>query len=467
MVDYYDKLFKLCGYEEEELNNDRERIEEVLRRVDLRPEDMPAAESWLKENHDVSLSGVRMALRIWLKELVDMVLAKDEGKKLLFYGFPTIPGPAAAIASSTEEIVCMCPDAILAYTTGNIFHKTVPIIESGEMNGLPPGHSLCSLQQTRVGGLARGIIPVPDLVLTSSYYCDMGSKTDELLHERYGHPAIYIDGSMDSGWGEFPDYDRERIKFLGGEINNALDRVEDILGIKVTEKARIEGALRNREVFKALNKLIRLMRDADPQPVSMVEVDMMRRISHASGSRRVITELPDAINVLIKEIEERMDRGIGIVKKGAPRIATIFLSYSDPGITHMIENQGLAIPVSLLDLVNEKHKKSPSAIEGEALAEAEMEAGIFYGNCGFIFRATEALKDSNLDGFIWNYLYNCRPLTQMSHLLVQYAEKETDIPILSLESDLVDSRTYGSEAMKTRVETFAEMLKARKASLKS
>ena len=39
-----------------------------------------------------------------------------------------------------------------------------------------------------------GIIPVADTVLTSSYYCDIGSKTDELLHE------IYVAISPVCGW---------------------------------------------------------------------------------------------------------------------------------------------------------------------------------------------------------------------------------------------------------------------------
>jgi benzoyl-CoA reductase/2-hydroxyglutaryl-CoA dehydratase subunit BcrC/BadD/HgdB len=55
----------------------------------------------------------------------------------------------------------------------------------------------------------------------------------------------------------------------------------------------------------------------------------------------------------------------------------------------------------------------------------------------------------------------------MSHLLIQHAAKETDIPILSLESDLADDRTYSAESQRTRVETYAEMLKARKAATKN
>jgi benzoyl-CoA reductase/2-hydroxyglutaryl-CoA dehydratase subunit BcrC/BadD/HgdB len=464
MASYYDKLLKLCGFDDEEINKERLRIEKVFQRLELVPEDMKTAESWLQQNHDMTLVGVRKILRLWIKELIDMVLAKEEGKKLLFYGFPTIPGPSAAISSASSEIYCVCPDGVLAFTLGHIFNKVSSILEAGEQNGLPPGHSLCSLQQTRVGGLAKGIIPVPDMVLTSSYYCDMGSKTDELIHERYGHPAVYVDGCMDSRWDEFPDCLPERINFLGAELNKALDKVKDILGVEVTEEARRAGASRNSDIMKAVNELVLLMKDADPQPISMIEVDMAKMLAHASGSRRVIKELAGAINTLNDEVKERINKGIGIVEKGAPRVAILFLHLSDPSITRMIENSGLSIPVLVLDLVSAKHKKTPSIISGEILAEAEMKTGIFYGSSGFIKRSAEALKDSHLDGVIWNYLYNCHPLTQMSHLFKQFVEKETGIPILPLESDLVDSRVYSAEAQRNKVETFAEILRARKSS---
>ena len=359
----------------------------------------------------------------------------------------------------------MCPDALLAVTMGHIFNKINSIIEAAEQNGLPPGHSLCSLQQTRLGGLVKGIIPVPDMVLTSSYYCDMGSKADELLHEKYGHPAIYIDGSMDSRWGEFPDYDPERVNFLGGEVDMALDKVRDILGVEVTEEARKEGATRNRDIVKELYKLVKLVKDADPQPVSMVELDLVKNLTLASGSRRVVNELAGAIRILNDEVRDRIEKGIGIVEKGTPRVATRVLNVGDPTITHMIESH-LSIPVLLLDLLNEKYKKPVNIVSGVPLAADEMNIGIFYGNCGFISRAVESLKDSHLDGFIWNYLYNCHPQAQMSHLFVDFAEKHLDMPILSLESDLVDGRTYSAEAMRTRIETFAEILRAKKSAVK-
>jgi benzoyl-CoA reductase/2-hydroxyglutaryl-CoA dehydratase subunit BcrC/BadD/HgdB len=69
----------------------------------------------------------------------------------------------------------------------------------------------------------------------------------------------------------------------------------------------------------------------------------------------------------------------------------------------------------------------------------------------------------SLDGVIFNYQFNCRPSAQTSHSLKKWVEEHTSIPVLPLEGDLYDSRSYSASAMRTRVETFAEMLKSRKA----
>jgi benzoyl-CoA reductase/2-hydroxyglutaryl-CoA dehydratase subunit BcrC/BadD/HgdB len=42
-------------------------------------------------------------------------------------------------------------------------------------------------------------------------------------------------------------------------------------------------------------------------------------------------------------------------------------------------------------------------------------------------------------------------------------EETTGIPVMSLEIDAYDSRNYSAAALRTRVEAFAEMLRARKA----
>jgi len=462
MAEYYDELLKLCGFDDDEIDRERPRIEKAFQKLGIVPEDMEPAQSWVRQNHDVELLGVRKLLAAWLKELIDVVLARDEGKKVLYYGFPTISGPGMAIAAASDDIHASCPDVVLCHTMGQIFNKLNPILEAGEENGLPPGHGLCSLQQIRVGAMAMGIIPVPDMVLTSSYYCDAGSKTDELLHERYGHPAFYVDGSMDSAWGEFPGYLPQRVEFLGAELDQLFIDAKKILGAEVTREVWDRTMSVSRQLYSGISQLAGLMK-ADPMPVSQTAVGLATWLSSGSVGR-AITEGPGAIAVLNEEVKKRVDEGIGVVEKGAPRVITLITNYSDASITRMIENCGLALCGTVYSAPVPKREGPPVAYKslGEEIADREMIIGNYHSSYGIVKRCAKAIKDLNVDGLIFNYLFNCRPLAQPSHFLKKWVEENTGIPTLSLEADNYDSRSYGAETLRTRVETFAELLRAKK-----
>ena len=469
MANYYGELLKLCGFEDDEISKEKPRIDKVFQKLELGLEDMKTAEKWVRQNHDIELLGVRKLLRAWLLELLDLVLAREEGKKLVYYGFPSIPGPGMAIKAAGESagvnLYVACPDVILCHTLGQIFNKLTPVLEAGEENGLPPGHGLCSLQQIRVGGMAKGIISVPDLVTGSSYFCDMGSKADELLHERYGHRAIYVDGSMDSGWGEYPDYLPERVEFLGAQLNKLFDTVNEVLGVEVNQEAWDKAMSISRELYGALGRLTRLM-TADPMPISAVEMGLALQLT-AGSTGRAMTEGPEAVSILCDEVEKRVEQGIGVLDKGAPRVLTFSAHFSDPSIMHMMENVGLAMSATLVTVPPKKHPPTTYTTLGEIRAEREMRDGHYHSNFGLAKRFEEAVTDLKVDGVLWAYLYNCRPLAQTSHTVKGWVEKTTGVPVLALEIDMYDSRNYSTAALRTRVEAFAEMLRARKAATKA
>jgi len=462
VADYYDELLELCGFEAEEINRERPRIEKVFQRLELGPLDIKPAEEWVRQNHDVELMGVRKILAIWLRELFDLVLAKDEGKKIVYFGFPTMPGPGMTIAAASDNVYCACPDVVLCHTLGQIFNKLTPVLEAGEQNGLPPGHGLCTLQAIRVGGMAKGIIPVPDMVITSSYYCDMGSKTDELLHERYGHPAVYVDGSMDSKWGEFPSFQPERVEYWGGQLNKLITQTKEILGLDLTPDLWDKALSSNKEIRTEVRKLSEMMK-ADPQPLSLVEMELATLLIAGSTGEAMIYGA-EAVATLNQGVKERIDRGIGVVEKGAPRVMVFLASFSDPRIMHMIENTGLACPVMLNSApLRMEPWQTTYTTTGEIRAEMQLKVGIYHSSYAMAKRWAEVVEDFNLDGSIWGYQYNCRPLALPSHFLPKFVEETTGLPAISLEMDYYDSRNYSAEALRTRVETFAEMLRARKA----
>jgi len=466
MSHYYDEMLHLCGFEDEEIRRESSRIERAFQKLGLEPEDMEKAKGWVKENHEVELLGVRRILRAWLLELFDLVLAREEGKKVVYYGFPSIEGPGMAIKTAAGDgLYCACPDAILCHTLGQIFNKLTPILEAGEQNGLPPGHGLCSLQQVRNGGMAKGIIPVPDLVTGSSYYCDMGSKADELMHEKYGHRAIYVDGSMDSKWGEFPKYPQERVDYFGNQLNKLFATVKEVVGVEVNREVWNNAMATGIDLARAVAQLQQLV-NADPMPISSAEVELAMMLPAASTGR-ARSEGPEAINMLCQDVKQMVEKGSGVVEKGVPQVMTFLPSFSDPSIAHMMEDTGLAIKVIPASLSLSLDETTPQSTLGEEIADRQLKMGAYHSSFGVVKIVENAVRVLKLDGLIWSYLYNCRPLAMTSHFLKKWVEETTGIPTLALEMDIYDSRNYSAGTLRTKVEAFAEMLRARKAMAKA
>ena len=461
MANYYDNLLHLCGFEDDEIEKEKSRIDRSFQKLDLGPEDMKRAGDWVSQNHEVELLGIRKVLRAWLLELFDLVLARDEGKKIVYYGFPSIQGPGMAIKTAGGDgVYCACPDAVLCHTLGQIFNKLNPILEAAERGGLPPGHGLCSLQQVRVGAMAKGIIPIPDLITGSSYFCDMGSKTDELLHEKYGHKAIYVDGSMDSRWGEFPDYSPQRVEFLGAQLNKLFATVKEVLGVEVNSEVWKKAMVTGMDLGRALGQLQQLV-SSDPMPISSVELELALMLTGASTGRSM-TEGPEAIKILCQDVKQRVEKGIGVIEKGAPVVMCFLPSFSDPSIGHMIEDAGLAMSASSSSVIPPLDAATPQPTLGEEIADRQLMIGPYHSTHGLVKLMEHAVKATQVDGLIWNYLYNCRPMALTSQLLKKWIEETTGVPTLSLESDIYDSRSYSAGTLKTKVEAFAEMLRARK-----
>ncbi len=466
-MNYYDELFLLCGYEPEELEDDRPRIETVLKKLDLGPEDMVNAIAYVNKNHEVSLLGLRKILSGWLKELIDLVLAKEEGKKIVYFELPAIFGPQWILKASSDNVYAVTPDMIFGATMGQIFNKEAPIFEAGEVNGMPPGHGLCTLWTHKAGALAKGLYPVPDIVLASSYMCDMGSKGCDYLTELYGVPIAYVDNCPDYEWGKYPDFTPETIKYFGGEIDRALKLIEDTIGVQIQEDG-LECSMGIIGEFLGLFAELGQLIAADPQPFSSATLNLIGGMIVGSTGRCVKAGM-EGMKILIEEVRQRVEAGIGVVEKGAPKVILFIYSGSDPGLARMMEEY-VAIPASFVAFY--PIVQPPGVVldmnqyktVGEKIAAMELVNGMFHSGYSQVKKfelIVNSLRDK-VDGVIWTIIYHCRPASITSHTMKTFMEENTDLPVLTLELDLFDSRYYNAETMRTKIETFAEMLKQRK-----
>ena len=457
----YTELFKLCGFEAEEIERERPRIDKTFEIVGIRVGDIERAEDRIKKYFDIELLGVRKVLGLWLKQLIDLALAREERKSLVYICFPPAARHGLAAMLTSEEVYCHSPEIVIDVVLGQIFGKIDPILEAAEDHGMPPGLAMCSLNQARLGAIVNGIAPIPNVTLTSGQFCDQSPKTDELLHEVYGIPNIFVDACIDSPWDEYPEISLRRVQYYAGELTRAREKLQDALGFEISEEARTEAIRGYAKLWWAMQQVWELNRN-DPVPISQADLGLFYWMI-ACPERRALQDGLQAIGTLAREVKQRVDAGRGVVEKGAPRVAWMASHATDPSIPRMFEEVGLAIPVSVFGWISPiEMVKSKFTAPDERIAEAELRFGFYHSTSAAIFRFKEICKAWDVDGLLDAYSFSCRASSFYPLMIKRAMEQELGIPVLALECDLYDTRDYSTEALRTRVETFAEMLRAKK-----
>ena len=460
---YYSNLLKLCGWEEEQIAQEKPRLDEAFGILDLEPEGMERALERVTEGYDIDLLGVRKALGVWIGGLVDVVLSKQEGKKVVYYSYPPLGGLGGRISAIGKgEILCVCPEFILDIALGAIFDKIDPIMETGEENALPPGRALCAMNKIRIGAISKGIIPVPDLLLASSFYCDQGGQTDEWLREVYGIPWVVMDNIMDSAWDEFPNLTPQRISYMAAEIETGWNEAAKILGQNPDEGDWDEYAELYSRFVAGIAKTNNAMK-ADPPPISQSNLQIVRFLRNATSYDR-FPEALGAIETLIPELEERVQKEEGPLPKGSPRVTSFMIPQRDQSVANLIEKAGIAIPVTFLSYDAYISMLDPTYTSiAEKSAQTELSRGLYHGTSAIVYWIKKAVEDFDLDGVLWTQPIHCRPMASSGFLLKKAIEEELGVPVLNLEVDWYDNRVFSGETMRTKIETFGHLLAAKTA----
>ena len=63
----YTELFKLCGFEPDEIERERPRIDKAFNTLGIEEEDINRGEKRLRRYLDIELLGVRRFLGIWMR----------------------------------------------------------------------------------------------------------------------------------------------------------------------------------------------------------------------------------------------------------------------------------------------------------------------------------------------------------------------------------------------------------------
>lgn len=450
------ELLTLCDYTPEEIESESARIARAFERWDINSDDIARAEARIRRYFDINLIGMRKFLGIWLREFVDMTLAKDEGKSVIYLSYPPLGPLASGLADMADDVYCGIPETIILSVMGQMFGKLEPVLLEAEKFWMPPGQANCELVAARLGAILSGSIPAPTLLLPNGVTCDQVGKVDEILNELYGVPVAHVDSGFSVESTPPPHTEEGRVQYLATELQRVAMSIKALTGRELDEKTLAAG----RAKFRALRQIYYEIQDllrADPVPMSTKDFGIIG-VLMSSYVKQAILRGADAGSTLVAELKQRVMKGEGILPKGAPRVLIVFPHMGDPAVTEVIENTGLVIAASSRSLSADK---APLQYEGtwERAAELILRRG------GSVMAMATQMRDLaveyKVDGVIVNTISQCRVYNLHPIKTKQLIEAELGIPVLALEHDPYDSREYTLEHFRSRVEPFAEVLRSR------
>jgi len=454
------ELLELCGYDEQEIESELPRVEKAFNKLGITVDDIERGKQRLSKYYDVELKGVRKALRLILRELVDALLVRDEGMKNVIYGFmaPGFDLLSSALVTKSRDVFSIHHSWAFQIFVGCVFGKIVPILEEAERKWLKAGMvAHCANLKTLVGPLTLGMYPKPDLLVTTGLLCETSPKTVDLFHEFYDIPVWYVDACQDRTSGEYPE-PSERVAISAAKsLKRLAERIQEVVGFEITDDMLLEVQDAKGKMGEAFGRIRDLIANSAPLPLSPAHENIWMCLNVLALSIDGITEATEAVDTLYEELQERVAKGLGVVEKEAPRVlATLPMGQTDPRLEHLACEVGIAIvatdrnlEVSIKEIPEDPYMRFGIGMQVGAMhVPPAMRIPLLIEGC----------KKLNIDGVLDRFHVGCRAVAGDALLIENAIKKELGIPVMLLEWENFDPRVYKHEEYKKRMEIFKMMM---------
>lgn len=464
------ELLKLAGFEGEDLE---EILPDWLKAVDavgLSDEDIRyAKDEYIPSNWDIQYMGIRKLMGAYFRELVEIYRTQQyraEGKPIIYGILPAIMTPYHALKNAaTGGAYVGFPDLMLVTILNGFFHKADVLLNYAEELGFTYGCRHCPLNKTRLAGYAKGLIAPPDIIWSFGFNCDEGPKTDEMIQCLINEKWNYIVSRIphDTNFGHKDDEDEHRVRYLASVLKEDMAKVSEITGVYPTEDD-INLALKDsaRVMFK-VSTLVGLVCKSDPIPLGGNCLPLFQEVA-CMPFNCGLKYMEEALDITIAEVRQAIKQGKGILPKGAPKLGSYFEPFCIPWVDRIFRENGVATTFSEC-MTPSKSMLSPAKFTEDAylsMAESWLRKALGQ-NMGYeIESMVEKVEANKPDGMIMGFFDFDRWLGAHHKMCAEIVEKRTGVPHYYIESDFWDDRDYSEEALRTRIESIAQVVHLRK-----
>jgi benzoyl-CoA reductase subunit B len=339
------------------------------------------------------------------------------------------------------------------------------------------GHSedVCTYVKCDIGMLKSGNIgptgvslPKPDLLLLSYTGCFTFMKWFELLAQEYGCPVVMLHVPYQADGRITAEMRRYVVDQLEREVIPALERVAG--------KTLDRGELSRRLALsrQAEDDLCAVWESAKHRP-SPID-GYFGGVYYIGPIFSAFRGTQDAVRyyaMLRREVEERIRLGLGPVTPDGPASDERFrlVVEGPPNWTHffdfwrMFSRESATVVASTYTRVGGLYDTGFRHDPDDPLGTLADYCLGCYTNLGLPTRTqllADYIRDYQADGFLINSVKSCNSFSAGQLLILRELEKRTGVPGGFVESDLVDPRYFGKANIENRLQSYLQMLEARR-----
>lgn len=321
---------------------------------------------------------------------------------------------------------------------------------------------LCSYARTDLGSLFSGRTPVgrlprPDLLVACTNICQTVLFWYRVLAEHFGVPLVIIDTPFIYG-EQAPAH---ALDYVGTQIDEAIAIAERVARRALREESFERVATRSRRATELWLEILQRNQHL-PAPISAFDqFVLMAPIVELRGQAATV----DFYAAMLREVDERIERGVGSVRDEKYRVLwdNLPIWYRLRAVAELLAERHIAVVASTY--TNAWGELAPfldPACPRESMIRAYTYPILNRGT-GHKLNVMQGMMDYyHLDGVILHSDRSCKPyslgqMDQRDHLAGCLRR-----PALLLDGDHNDMRVYADEQAATRLTAFAEMLEAQR-----
>jgi len=392
----------------------------------------------MQQQAETVLSERESAGSLWLSEWGKLFLkAYEPDRKVVYtsiYAFPMELVAAFDVVPFDFEIAA----AMIASTENG-----VPTMREAEDRGY--SMEVCSFHRAALGASFNGYFPAPDLLLTTSYYCDQKMKANEILSLLQGKESFLLsvpaEVTVDS-----VAYVEEQLRRIAGKLG-------EITGKNLDEDRLKEAVRSSNRARRSHLKILELLKHR-PAPWGGSQL-----IGFSINAMMFVgTEVKERLNeAFLRRMEKKMETGRMSPERHRLYWFAWLPTYPSNLFDTLKENQ-VAVPLCETFRVHWDEIDEDHPFEGLALKCLK---NPFVGP---VARRTDGLdkvaEEYHIDGALLFATPACRHANGAYRLLKDTVAR-IGLPFLMLDMDISDPRGYSPEQTKTRLEGFIEVLSQR------